>query len=111
MGTEVSGRVNESAGGTNAQEWVEKDRKYLWHHMQPYAAAKSPMVVTQGTSATIRDLDGNEYIDAMSGLWCVNLGYSEKELADAAYQQMIANAVLSSYPEPPSCYPVGGETK
>ena len=80
--------MNESADGTNAQEWVEKDRKYLWHHMQPYAAAKSPMVVTQGTSATIRDLDGNEYIDAMSGLWCVNLGYSEKELADAAYQQM-----------------------
>jgi len=84
----VSGNANANASGTNAQEWVEKDRKYVWHHMQPYVSAQSPMVVTQGTGATISDLDGNHYIDAMSGLWCVNLGYSERELADAAYQQM-----------------------
>lgn len=71
------------------QQWVEKDRKYMWHHMSPYAASQNPMVVTKGEGAYVIDLDGNRYLDAMSGLWCVNLGYSEKALADAAYEQLL----------------------
>ncbi len=72
-----------------SEEWVEKDRKYLWHHLQSYTASQNPMVVTNGEGAKIKDLNGFEYIDAMSGLWCVNLGYSNKEIADAAYFQML----------------------
>ena len=34
------------------------------------------------------DSDGNRIIDGMAGLWCVQLGYGVKELADAAYETL-----------------------
>ncbi|MGA9175158.1 MAG: aspartate aminotransferase family protein [Thermoactinomyces sp.] len=70
------------------QAWIDKDRQYVWHQMQPYAASLCPLVITQGDGAWVIDLEGNRYLDGMSGLWCVNLGYSEPELAQAAYEQL-----------------------
>lgn len=70
------------------KEWLEKDRRFVWHHMQPYAASQNPLIITGGDGAWVTDLEGNRYLDAMSGLWCVNLGYSEKALAEAAYDQL-----------------------
>src|SRR3546814_5671066 len=32
---------------------------------------------------------GNAILDGMAGLWCVQVGYGRKELADAAYDQML----------------------
>jgi taurine-pyruvate aminotransferase len=46
------------------------------------------MVVTGGQGSTIFDADGTSYLDAMSGLWCVNIGYGRTELADVAAEQM-----------------------
>ena len=34
------------------------------------------------------DSDGNQILDGMSGLWCVNIGYGRGELAEAAARQM-----------------------
>ena len=31
---------------------------------------------------------GNQIIDGMAGLWCVNVGYGREELAKAAYEQL-----------------------
>ena len=36
----------------------------------------------------IWDSDGNRILDGMAGLWCVNIGYGRKELAEVAYRQM-----------------------
>lgn len=36
----------------------------------------------------LRDIDGNRILDAMAGLWCVNVGYGREELIEAATQQM-----------------------
>jgi 4-aminobutyrate--pyruvate transaminase len=47
-----------------------------------------PMVLTRGEGVRVFDGDGKAYIEAMSGLWCAGLGFSEKRLADAAYKQM-----------------------
>ena len=46
------------------------------------------MVVTGGDGSTIVDADGTEYLDAMAGLWCVNIGYGRTELAEVAADQM-----------------------
>lgn len=78
-----------------AEELREKDREYMWHHMAPYAASRNPMIIERGDGPYLYDVDGNRYLDAMSGLWCVNLGYSERQLAEAAYQQMLT---LPFYP-------------
>ena len=46
------------------------------------------MVVAAGEGCTIVDADGTEYLDAMAGLWCVNIGYGRTELAEVAAEQM-----------------------
>ncbi|WP_298830110.1 aspartate aminotransferase family protein [uncultured Planococcus sp.] len=67
---------------------VEKDRENVWHHISSYNETKRPMVVESGEGAWITDHEGNRYLDGMSGLWCVNVGYGREELAAAAYEQM-----------------------
>jgi L-2,4-diaminobutyrate transaminase len=49
--------------------------------------AEGPTVMASGSGIRIRDLEGNEYIDGMAGLWCVNLGYGRREIVDAIGQQ------------------------
>ncbi|MGE7114665.1 aspartate aminotransferase family protein [Lysinibacillus sp. NPDC047702] len=69
---------------------LKKDEQYVWHSMKPYNP-KATYVVEKSEGARITDTDGVVYIDAMAGLWCVNVGYGRKELADAAYEQMVKN--------------------
>ncbi len=70
---------------------LTKDEQYVWHSMKPYNP-QATYVVEKSDGARIIDTDGIEYIDAMAGLWCVNVGYGRKELADAAHEQMMKNA-------------------
>ncbi|PPA70334.1 aspartate aminotransferase family protein [Jeotgalibacillus proteolyticus] len=67
---------------------AERDRKTIWHQISSYNETKRPMVVQKGEGAWITDHEGNRYLDGMSGLWCVNVGYGREELADAAAEQM-----------------------
>ncbi|ANS75894.1 aminotransferase [Paenibacillus yonginensis] len=76
-----------TTGGT--EEAILKDRRYLWHNITPYSEQNPPMIAASGSGSWITDLDGNRYLDGMSGLWCVNVGYGRKELAEAAYRQML----------------------
>jgi adenosylmethionine-8-amino-7-oxononanoate aminotransferase len=84
------------------RELVEKDNRYVWHALSRYTpvegggSAPAPrMIVTEGEGAWITDTEGNRYLDGMSGLWCVNVGYGREELARAAYEQL---ATLPYYP-------------
>ena len=47
-----------------------------------------PMVITRGEGVYVYDDKGNRYIEALAGLFCVSLGFSNKRLADAADRQM-----------------------
>ncbi len=60
------------------------------------------MVVESGEGAWITDHNGNRYLDGMSGLWAVNVGYGREELAKAAYDQMkkLAYAPMTQSHEP-----------
>ncbi len=64
------------------------------HHLHPFtdfkalAEAGGPRVITRGEGAWIEDADGRRILDAMAGLWCVNVGYGREELARAAYDQL-----------------------
>jgi len=70
------------------QEWLDRDRRYIWHGMAGYNPSASPMVVTEADGAWITDIDGNRYLDGMAGMWNVNSGYGREELAQAAYEQL-----------------------
>jgi taurine-pyruvate aminotransferase len=71
-----------------------KDEKYVWHAMRPYDP-KSTMMIEKAQGAWLSDYDGNQFLDAMAGLWCVNVGYGREELAQAAFDQL---KELSYYP-------------
>jgi putrescine aminotransferase len=63
------------------------------HHMHPFTsnselAEKGARVITRADGVTLTDSEGNKILDAMAGLWCVNIGYGRDELADAAARQM-----------------------
>jgi 4-aminobutyrate---pyruvate transaminase len=55
----------------------------LKRHME-----RGPLVIDSGHGVWVKDIDGKEYIEAMSGLWCVSLGYGQQRLVDAAARQM-----------------------
>src|SRR3546814_13095561 len=46
-------------------------------------------IITRADGSYIYDGEGNAILDGMAGLWCVPVGYGRKELADAAYDQML----------------------
>jgi putrescine aminotransferase len=63
------------------------------HHLHPFTDHKNlrdagSRIITHAKGPFIYDSDGNEILDGMAGLWCVNIGYGRDELAEAAYKQM-----------------------
>ena len=63
------------------------------HHLHPFThanalASKGPRVITSAKGVWLKDSDGEEIMDGMAGLWCVNIGYGRDELAEAAARQM-----------------------
>lgn len=65
----------------------QQDDKYVWHSMKPYNP-NATLVAEKAKGSWVTDVDGKRYLDAMSGLWCVNVGYGRTELAEAAYEQL-----------------------
>ncbi len=68
----------------------DKDLAFALH---PYTnlrlhERKGPLVMVRGQGVEVFDEQGKDYIDAMAGLWCASLGFSEPRLADAARRQM-----------------------
>jgi 4-aminobutyrate--pyruvate transaminase len=51
-------------------------------------AQRGASVIESGHGVWVRDIHGREYIEAMSGLWCIALGYGNERLADVAHRQM-----------------------
>lgn len=63
------------------------------HHLHPFTdhkdlRAAGSRMITHAKGPFIYDSEGNEILDGMAGLWCVNIGYGRDELAEAAYAQM-----------------------
>ncbi|MFA8440878.1 aspartate aminotransferase family protein [Yoonia sp.] len=78
---------------TNYPPTAELQALNAAHHLHPFShsnalAAKGPRVITSANGVWLKDSDGEEIIDGMAGLWCVNIGYGRDELADAAARQM-----------------------
>jgi taurine-pyruvate aminotransferase len=68
---------------------VQQDLTNVLHPIVQHKALESKqMVVAGGEGSTIFDADGTSFLDAMAGLWCVNIGYGRTELAEVAAEQM-----------------------
>lgn len=63
------------------------------HHLHPFTDykdlnAKGTRIITRAEGVYFWDSEGHKILDGMAGLWCVNIGYGRKELAEVAYRQM-----------------------
>lgn len=68
----------------------ENNARHMWHPMTHPAdsLANPPKIITGGKGVRIVDVDGNETIDAVGGLWNVNLGYSCAPVKEAIAGQL-----------------------
>ena len=63
------------------------------HHIHPFSDTaalnkEGARVITRADGVYLWDSNGNKIIDGMSGLWCVQVGYGNKELAEAGYEAL-----------------------
>ena len=75
------------------------DSAHFFHPFTDHGdlATRGSRVMTHAEGIYVWDSEGRKVLDAMSGLWCVNVGYARKELADAAYQQMMTLPYYNSF--------------
>ena len=78
---------------TNHMPTAELQALDVAHHMHPFTMQNGlhingARVITRGEGAWLTDSEGERILDAMAGLWCVNIGYGRDELADVAARQM-----------------------
>ncbi len=63
------------------------------HHLHPFTNTKElnaegTRIITHAQGVFVWDSDGNQILDGMAGLWCVNIGYGRTEIAEAVYRQL-----------------------
>ena len=63
----------------STQEWQRLDAAHFLHPFTDFQAlaAKGSRVITRGENIYLWDSEGHKIFDAMSGLWCVNVGYGQ----------------------------------
>lgn len=73
------------------------DTDTLWLPLTQHRSLRNtpPMKIVSGRGCNLTSYDGREYLDGLSGLWCVNVGYGRRELGEVAAEQMTSLAYLS----------------
>ena len=82
--------MNAPLPSRSTQDWQAADAAHYLHPFTDFKslARKGSRVITRADNIYLWDSDGNKILDAMSGLWCVNVGYGQQELIDAATAQL-----------------------
>ena len=69
---------------------AQRDLDYLLHPTTNLARhlEDGPLVIERGTGVRVVDDAGNTYIEGVSGLWSITLGFSQDRVAHAVFEQM-----------------------
>jgi len=72
------------------------------HHMHPFTDgnalnALGARIITRAKGSTLTDSQGNDILDGMAGLWCVNVGYGREEMGKVAAEQMTQLAFYNTF--------------
>ncbi|HIG43266.1 MAG: aminotransferase [bacterium] len=84
-------RDNKSAANSNyTQTLQQQDNHFLhpWENMYERGTNKRT-IVTKSEGIYVYDSEGNKLIDGPAGMWCVNVGYGRRDIADAMAKQAI----------------------
>ena len=87
---------------TNHMPTAELQALDAAHHMHPFTdnkalAKKGVRIMKSAKGVWLTDTEGHKIIDGMAGLWCVNIGYGRKELAEVAARQMEELAYYNTF--------------
>ncbi len=74
----------------STREWQAADAAHYLHPFTDFKslAGKGSRIITRADNIYLWDSEGHKILDAMSGLWCVNVGYGQQALIDAATAQL-----------------------
>ena len=73
----------------STQDLWRKDRDHSIHPWTDFSRFKEEgsLIIGGSEGAYVEDTDGKRYLDAIAGLWCVNIGYGREEMAEAIAEQ------------------------
>ena len=76
----------EHAAHRTTAEWQRADAAHFLHPFTDFKSlgAKGARIITRADNIYLWDNDGHKILDAMSGLWCVNVGYGRPGTQDEA---------------------------
>jgi putrescine---pyruvate transaminase len=88
-----------SVAPLDTKGWQALDAAHHWHPFTDTRALsqEGARVIVRAEGSTLWDSDGNEILDGMAGLWCVNVGYGRRELAVAAREQMVELSYYNTF--------------
>lgn len=78
--------IDRMALGTKSKECLKRGLEYEAANIY-YTMFECPPVISRGKNATIWDLDGNEFIDWMSGFSVLNVGHCHPKVVEAIKNQ------------------------
>jgi 4-aminobutyrate--pyruvate transaminase len=86
----LSNMLDAPSGLQNPNSASARDRQSLIHPMTDLVrhAKEGPLVIERGEGVFVYDDVGNRYLEGVSGLWSISLGFGQDRLAEAAYRQM-----------------------
>jgi adenosylmethionine-8-amino-7-oxononanoate aminotransferase len=78
---------------------IELDKKHLIHPLThpKHFDHHPPRIIVEGDGVMIRDVEGKEYIDGFSGLWCLAVGHSHPRILEAVSTQMKKLCYFTSF--------------
>ncbi|HEY3784199.1 MAG TPA: aspartate aminotransferase family protein [Steroidobacteraceae bacterium] len=81
------------------RDWQRADASHYLHPFTDFKqlAAQGARIITRAEGVYLYDSEGLRILDAMAGLWCVNVGYGRRELAEVAYRQMLELPYYNSF--------------
>ncbi|MEO5696535.1 MAG: aspartate aminotransferase family protein [Burkholderiaceae bacterium] len=91
--------TNTDTSTRTTQEWQAADAAHFLHPFTDFKALanKGSRIIARAENIYLWDSDGHKLLDAMSGLWCVNLGYGRQELIAAATKQLTELPFYNSF--------------
>jgi adenosylmethionine-8-amino-7-oxononanoate aminotransferase len=90
MNSTILGRVTSDNAALSADEVRDYDNRIVhpWEDLRALGRNER-LAIARGEGIYVYDMEGKRYIDAPAGMWCVNVGYGRREIADAVHQQLV----------------------
>lgn len=75
----------------SAKQIWEMDKKHFIHPYNDFStfADEGSQIISKADGMYITDAEGRSYLDAIAGLWCVNIGHGRQEMADTISEQVL----------------------